>query len=44
METIDEEKKIKMILSEMFARCSTDYYNGTLDKEISDKIKKAFKF
>jgi hypothetical protein len=42
METIDEEKKIKMILSEMFARCSTDYYNGTLDKKIADEINELF--
>ena len=43
-ETKDEEKKLKMILNEIFARCSTDYYNKTLDKKIADEIDELFNF
>jgi hypothetical protein len=42
--TYVKKLKGKKKLSEVFALCSSDYYNGTLDKEISDEIKKSFKF
>jgi hypothetical protein len=41
---IKKLETLKDKLNEIFANCASDYYNGTLDKEISDEIRESFKF